>query len=204
MNFKLKTLLVLSGAALLSVPALRAQHSSAGARASLGARPAAYARGGAYANTRSFHGGRYGHVGYYGHGGHHYGRYYYLGGIPYFYPFFDYGFGYPYGYGGFYGGGFGGPYGGTAEDGAYEGRVSSDRDREGNGNREEGKQSGPSLPSAVQRQLAKRGYYKGSVDGQFGPASRDALSRFQKSQDLKPTGRIDEDTLDALGFTDQH
>ena len=42
------------------------------------------------------------------------------------------------------------------------------------------------------------------MDGQFGPASRSALSRFQQKQGLKETGKIDEPTLEALGFTDQH
>ena len=107
----------------------------------------------------------------------------------------------------FYGDGFGGPYGygygdgyegGAGYPGAYEGRVVNPDDRNspppGNGG---------SLPEAVQRQLSKKGYYKGSIDGQFGPASRDALSRFQREHKLKETGRIDEPTLDALGFTDQ-
>ena len=65
-----------------------------------------------------------------------------------------------------------------------------------------GAQGGGSLPEEVQRQLSKRGYYKGSVDGQFGPESRSALSRFQRKQGLKDTGKIDEATLEALGFTD--
>ena len=233
MNLKLKTLLVLSGAVLLSVPVMRAQSHgfSGGAHAgSFAARPAAghhsfAARGGNYGRGSYYRNG-YGHgYGGYGHG---YGRYYYLGGIPYFYPF--YGFGY--GYGGFYGDGYGGygdgfygsyagggygdagyngqggygneqgGYGnGGTGGGAYEGRITNGTRSGQNGGQTAG--SGPSLPEAVQRQLSKRGYYKGTIDGQFGPASRDALKKFQKTQGLKPPGDIDEDSLDALGFTDK-
>lgn len=232
MNSKLKTLLVLSGAVLLSVPALQAQRAVGGVRSGgVSARPALASRPtlasrpaltrsaigarGAYTNARPVRGGGYyGRGGYYHGYGHGYGRYYYLGGIPYFYPFYGYGygFGFPGYYGdGFYGGGLYGPYG--SEGAGYadranegEGRINDGHDigRGVNGNDGSNNQdTGNSLPAAVQRQLSKRGYYKGTVDGQFGPASRDALSRFQKSQGLKTTGRIDENTLDALGFTDQ-
>ena len=185
----IKTLLVLSGAVLLATPSLLAQGRH-------------YEGGGRPVIARGYRGGGYGLA-----GRHHYGRYYYFGGVPYFYPFYGYGLGY---YGGWYGDGFGGDpsgygydggagYGGPGYPGAYEGRVVNPDDRNGPpaGN-------GGSLPEAVQRQLSKKGYYKGSIDGQFGPASRSALSRFQREHNLKETGRIDEPTLDALGFTDQH
>jgi hypothetical protein len=120
------------------------------------------------------------------------GRYYYFGGVPYFFPFYDIGFGYPYydydyGYPGYYGDV---PYGPQP---AFEGKI-ADGSAPG--------QNGPSLPTVVQQQLAKRGYYKGSIDGKFGPASRSALSRFQHQNGLQETGRIDEPTLMALGFAD--
>ncbi len=189
-----KTLLVLSGAVLLTAPSLFAQgRHYEGARGEVG-RPVI---------DRARRGGGYG----YGFGGrHNYGRYYYYGGVPYFFPFYGYGYGLGY-YGGWYGDGFGGPYGGYGYDGgagypgsgAYEGRVVNPDDR----NNTPPQGNGGALPEAVQRQLAKKGYYKGSIDGQFGPASRDALSRFQREHHMKETGRIDEPTLDALGFTDQ-
>ena len=234
MNFKLKTLLALSGAALLSVPALRAQshgfgggargavasRSSAAGRSAFAARPAgrALANNASLSGSRGLRGGSYYRGGNYHHG---YGRYYYLGGIPYFFPFYGYGFGYGgfcgdgfYG-DGFYGDGFGagggygdgayGNAGGVAggPNGGYQGRVTNGRNGQNAQSGDETEGSGPSLPTAVQRQLSKRGYYKGTVDGEFGPASRDALKKFQKSQGLKPTGNIDEDSLDALGFTDR-
>ena len=224
MNLKLKTLLVFSGVLLLSVPAVRAQgrgFSGGGSRTGFAARPSFASRPLAN-NARGYRSGGFGR-GTYSRGGYHhgYGRYYYLGGVPYFYPF--YGFGGFYGDGfygdGFYGDGFYGGYAGGAygngygynggdgaegangPNGAYEGRIANGS-RHGQGG-DQNQSTGPSLPTAVQRQLAKRGYYKGAVDGQFGAGSRDALKRFQKSQGLKPTGNIDEDSLDALGFTDK-
>ena len=197
----LKTLLALCGAILLAAPGLHAQgtrsYGGGGARAeaaSGGSRSYAGGRGYAYrgAYRGSYRGGYY--------GGHGYGRYYYLGGVGYYYPFFGYGygFGYPYyGYDGFWNGYAGAPYGYGDGPGAYEGRVT---DQGGPGAPDEEK--GSELPKAVQRQLAKRGYYKGTVDGDFGAASRAALSHFQKDNHLKETGRIDEDSLEALGFTD--
>ena len=201
----LKTLLVLCGALVVSATGLQAQGArSAGAHSSssFGARSSSFGArsSGSTARPAAFRGGnRYGGGSSYGHHHHgNYGRYYYLGGIPYFYPF-GFGFGYPYYYGSYYGGfgdGYGYGYGATPYAGAtYNGRIADDSSRQ---------QDGGSLPEAVQRQLAKRGYYKGTVDGQFGPASRSALSRFQKKQGLKETGKIDEPTLEALGFTDQH
>ena len=126
--------------------------------------------------------GGYNRGGYYGRG-----HYYYFGGVPYFYGL---GFGDPY----YYGLGYNVPYYGYGypyPGGPYEGRVVV-----GNA------QGESSLPSEVQQLLAKRGYYKGKVDGQFGPASRSALSRFQHDNGLKETGRIDEVSLQALGFSD--
>ena len=34
---------------------------------------------------------------------------------------------------------------------------------------------------AVQMQLARLGYYNGSIDGVFGPSTRDAVAKFYKS-----------------------
>ena len=182
-----KTLLVLCGALVLSTTGLQAQSRGFGGRSS-SARPQA-SRG-------------YNHDGYRGYRG----RFLYLGGIPYFYPF---GFGYPYDYGYYggyygdgygYGGGYPGGYGAGYGNGAYNGSIADNGNGPGGGNG--GQPVGGSLPEAVQRQLAKRGYYKGVVDGQFGAESRDALTRFQKKQGIKQTGKIDEPTLEALGFTD--
>jgi hypothetical protein len=179
-----KTFLIFSAAALLMVPCSQAQSH----------------RSGSFAGR----GGSNGHGDYGRHGGRG-GRYYFFGGTPYFFPFYDVGFGFPaydyafgdgYGYGyGPYGDGPGAPYG----DPAYEGRIVNNS---ASGQGGPGGQAGPSLPAVVQQQLAKRGYYKGAIDGEFGPASRAALSRFQRKNGLEETGRIDEPTLMALGFSD--
>ncbi len=171
----LKTLLTLSAAALLLAPCAQAQGH----------------RGGSQFAARDSMG-----RGNFGHNNNHHGHYYYRGGIAFFDPFFDYGFGYPaYAYG--YGIGYNEPYGygyGYPAGGAYEGQIVPDGGH--------GQARVASLPAAVQQQLAKQGFYKGAVDGQFGPASRSALSRFQAKNGLNVTGRIDEPTLVALGFSD--
>lgn len=132
------------------------------------------------------------------------GRYYYLAGVPYFYPSFGFGFGYPsyyYNNFGYYGGYYDEPYPpdyyvGPADQ-PYEGRIVEETAPGG----KPALKGARSLPAAVQRQLAEQGYYKGSIDGEFGPASKSALRRFQRDRDLKETGLIDEATLKALGFS---
>jgi hypothetical protein len=166
----LKNILAFTAAALLLAPCVHAQYH----------RDAAAGRV-AYARPNHWHGG---------------GRYYYFGGVPYFYPFYGIGFGYPYYYDYGYGyPGYPGYYGDVPPpgDAPYEGRI-TDSSSAGH--------NGPSMTAVVQQQLAKRGYYKGAIDGDFGPASRSALSRFQRENGLKETGRIDEPTLMALGFSD--
>ena len=51
---------------------------------------------------------------------------------------------------------------------------------------------------AVQGELARRGYYHGELDGQPGPATVDAILHFQQNEDLRPSGRLDVKTLNAL------
>lgn len=54
------------------------------------------------------------------------------------------------------------------------------------------------LATAVQAELARRGYYHGSIDGALGPDSQDAIRAFQKSNNLPVTGLIDPPLLKAL------
>jgi hypothetical protein len=54
------------------------------------------------------------------------------------------------------------------------------------------------IATAVQTELARRGYYHGSIDGALGPASREAIRAFQKAKDLPVTGLIDPSLLKAL------
>lgn len=52
----------------------------------------------------------------------------------------------------------------------------------------------------VQEQLQRAGYYRGELDGQFGPMTRRALLEYQQDNGLPVTGEIDEETLDSLGL----
>jgi hypothetical protein len=52
----------------------------------------------------------------------------------------------------------------------------------------------------VQRELQILGYYRSSVDGLFGPMTRNALRYFQSDYGLPVTGAVDEATLYALGL----
>ncbi len=50
----------------------------------------------------------------------------------------------------------------------------------------------------VQRRLKKLGYYKGSIDGDFGSGTKDAVKRFQKKNGLSVNGRVNKNTLTKL------
>lgn len=52
----------------------------------------------------------------------------------------------------------------------------------------------------VQAQLQRSGYYRGELDGEFGPMTRRALLDYQEDNGLEVTGEIDEATLDSLGL----
>jgi hypothetical protein len=54
------------------------------------------------------------------------------------------------------------------------------------------------LATAVQTELARRGYYHGSTDGVMGPESRQAIRKFQETERLPVTGLIDPSLLKAL------
>jgi len=51
---------------------------------------------------------------------------------------------------------------------------------------------------AVQKELAKLGYYHGQIDGIAGAETRKAISWFQSVDKLSVSGRIDNPTLKAL------
>jgi len=54
----------------------------------------------------------------------------------------------------------------------------------------------------VQRQLMAYGYYRGRVDGKIGPRTAFGLRAFQFRSGLPPTGRLETQTLSALGLSD--
>jgi len=53
---------------------------------------------------------------------------------------------------------------------------------------------------AVQMQLARLGYYNGSIDGVFGPSTRDAVAKYQIANQLNVTGSLSPDTVQSLGL----
>ena len=57
-----------------------------------------------------------------------------------------------------------------------------------------------SLAVDVQRELRRRGYYRGSIDGDIGPGSRAAIRAYQYDRGLSASGRIDSSLLRSLGI----
>jgi hypothetical protein len=51
----------------------------------------------------------------------------------------------------------------------------------------------------VQRELRRRGFYRGLIDGDVGPGTRAAIRAYQASRRLPVTGRIDSTLLRSLG-----
>jgi hypothetical protein len=99
---------------------------------------------------------------------------------PYGYPYDEYAYDYyPYGY----------------NTGVYQG----DADYYSPGAYESSDQSTDSTVAAVQEQLARQGYYRGELDGIFGPETRRAIIRYQSDHGLGATGSLNTDTLHALG-----
>lgn len=52
----------------------------------------------------------------------------------------------------------------------------------------------------VQQQLQSQGYNVGQIDGVWGPRSRQALIDFQRDQNIRTSGRPDQQTMAALGL----
>jgi Putative peptidoglycan binding domain len=119
---------------------------------------------------------------------HHHFRWYNGGWIG-----FDDGFDYPYG-------GFSYPYG-------YDNYDSSDNGYD-NGTPDSA-YAPPVVPddnqvdsigSDVQEALADAGYYRGAVDGEVGPQTRNAIAAFQRDHGLPVNGMINHQLLDAVGI----
>src|SRR5208283_1631003 len=62
----------------------------------------------------------------------------------------------------------------------------------------------PERYQQIQQSLADRGFYKGEVNGVWGPESQDAMKRFQESQNLPDDGKITAKALIGLGLGPNH
>lgn len=56
------------------------------------------------------------------------------------------------------------------------------------------------LLAAAQTRLARQGYYRGSIDGAYGPGTATAVRVFQARFGMQPSGQLDVQTLGALGL----
>jgi len=59
---------------------------------------------------------------------------------------------------------------------------------------------GPNALVAAQSRLYRLGYYRGTVDGEFGPQTSKAIQHYQVDYGLPVTGRLDRRTLASLGI----
>ena len=50
----------------------------------------------------------------------------------------------------------------------------------------------------IQQELRRQGYDPGPADGVMGARTAAALKKYQRDNDLRQTGRIDEDTCESL------
>lgn len=100
--------------------------------------------------------------------------------------YFGIGLGYPY-----YGYGYGYPYYGAYPYGYYAPRTSVYATRSINDD---------ATVAAVQRRLARSGYYHGSVDGVIGPGTRSAIRAFERNNGLPVDGLIDRQLLRTMGL----
>ena len=51
----------------------------------------------------------------------------------------------------------------------------------------------------LQESLRDKGYYSGQVDDRMGPQTRDGIRKYQKAENLKVTGHLDNETAGKLG-----
>jgi len=117
------------------------------------------------------------------HWNHH--RYYHPRSSVYFnfglgYPYYGYGWGYPY-YGAY-------PYG----YGYYTPRYTTYPDRG---------YTDDATVAAVQRRLARGGYYHGAIDGVIGPGTRAAVRAYERNNGLPVDGVIDRALLRTMGLS---
>jgi Putative peptidoglycan binding domain len=87
--------------------------------------------------------------------------------------------------------------------GAYVGHETAGKDRTVTSSTPSSSMTSTRYDSAlvrnVQQALNDKGYNVGPVDGQWGPATEDAVKRFQQASGLPQTGELGRSTLGALG-----
>jgi len=54
------------------------------------------------------------------------------------------------------------------------------------------------MTKAIQNELRERGYYRGKVDGVYGPMTRDAIARYQKDHDYPVNPVVSEEVLNKI------
>ncbi|MBV9814056.1 MAG: peptidoglycan-binding protein [Acetobacteraceae bacterium] len=58
----------------------------------------------------------------------------------------------------------------------------------------------PRAVRALQGKLQQLGYYTGPIDGEWGPRAESSLQRFQQASGLQVTGRINRESVTAMGL----
>ena len=53
-------------------------------------------------------------------------------------------------------------------------------------------------PRGIQKRLQNLGYYPGKIDGELGPMTKDAINKFQKSNNLSVTGAINSELAEKV------
>jgi Putative peptidoglycan binding domain len=124
-----------------------------------------------------------------------------LGFFPWYGWDYPYDYYYPYGYG---------PYGydpGVYDQGVdpnYYGQGNYDQgvdpNYHGQGNYNSSDRGADENVAAAQDRLARAGYYRGKIDGVFGPATRRAVLRYQSDHGLGATGYLTMETRQSLGL----
>ena len=111
-----------------------------------------------------------------------------------YYPRYYGGFGYPYGYGYPYGFGYGYgyPYFGASAALYYNGYHPQGQ--------RTGYARGGSVAAEVQQELARAGYYRGSIDGVVGSGTRSAIRAYERANGLRVDGQIDQELLGSMGL----
>jgi peptidoglycan hydrolase-like protein with peptidoglycan-binding domain len=59
---------------------------------------------------------------------------------------------------------------------------------------------GPDAIRNIQQRLAQLGYYRGGLDGAWGPGTEAAVTALQQSRGIQPTGQLNPPTVSAMGL----